>query len=99
MVHIQVKKKLIYFEALDNRDLAKTKTLLEKVQDTNAQTKICDIFTGNSILHYIVENSCNNPESVWIELLEKLLSKYSANNSIPVYNSSVDPCPKLNINP
>ncbi|WP_395463294.1 DnaJ domain-containing protein [Wolbachia endosymbiont of Cantharis cryptica] len=85
------------FGALDNRDLAKTKALLGKVQNINVQTKPFNMWTGKSILHYIVENSCNYPESGWRELLEEVLSKYSANNSTPAHNSSVEPCSQLNI--
>jgi uncharacterized protein YueI len=59
--------------------LTKTKTLLEKVQNINAQAKFRDIFTSKSILHHIVKNACNDPG--WRKLLEEVLSKYSANNS------------------
>lgn len=47
-------------------------------------------------MHYIVKNSCGDSESDWIELLEEVLSKYSANNSIPAHNSSVELCSQLN---
>jgi|GEM_PF-6372838 len=77
------------FQALDNRDLEQTKILLEQVQDINARTMLCNQFPNKSILHYIVENSCNNPESGWIELLEEVLSKYNANNLTSVYGSSI----------
>ncbi|WP_375603751.1 hypothetical protein NOX90_04740 [Wolbachia endosymbiont of Anurida maritima] len=75
---------------------AKTKILLEKVKNINLQTKPFDLWTGKSILHYIVKNSCGDSESDWIELLEEVLSKYSANNSIPAHNSSVELCSQLN---
>ncbi|WP_434732075.1 ankyrin repeat domain-containing protein [Wolbachia endosymbiont of Zygogramma bicolorata] len=84
------------FKALDDKDLAKTKILLEKVKNINSQTRMFDLWTGKSILHYIVQNSCSNFESGWIELLEEVLSKYSANNSISAHNSSVEPCSQLN---
>ncbi len=85
------------FEALDDKDLAKTKILLEKVKNINSQTKPFDFWTEESILHYIVKNSCGDSESDWIELLEEVLSKYSANNSIPAHNSSVKLCSQLNV--
>lgn len=84
------------FKALDDKDLAKTKILLEKVKNINSQTRPFDSWTGESILHYIVKNSCSNFESGWIELLEEVLSKYSANNSISAHNSSVELCSQLN---
>ncbi|MFP3020084.1 MAG: ankyrin repeat domain-containing protein [Wolbachia sp.] len=84
------------FKALDDKDLAKTKILLEKVKNINSQTRPFDLWTGESILHYIVKNSCSNFESGWIELLEEVLSKYSANNSISAHNSSVELCSQLN---
>lgn len=84
------------FKALNDKDLAKTKILLEKVKNINSQTRIFGSWTGESILHYIVKNSCSNFESGWIELLEEVLSKYSANNSISAHNSSVELCSQLN---
>jgi hypothetical protein len=74
-VHLS-EKEIDLFEALSNKDLDQTKILLEQVQDINAQTINADRFPGKSILHYIVKNSCNNPKSGWIELLEGVLSKY-----------------------
>ncbi|WP_265026449.1 ankyrin repeat domain-containing protein [Wolbachia endosymbiont (group A) of Bibio marci] len=85
------------FYALETQDLAQTKTLLKKVQNINVQTQIADIYTENSILHYIVKNACNDPESGWIELLEEVLLKYRANNSTPVHNSIADPCSIISI--
>ncbi|MDR3131488.1 MAG: ankyrin repeat domain-containing protein [Rickettsiales bacterium] len=77
------------FGALFCQDLAKTKTLLRQVRNINAQTKPHDIMTGESILHYIVENSCNNPGPGWTELLEEVLSKYSATNSTSAINVNI----------
>ncbi len=94
--HLSEEEKDLFY-ALETQDLAQTKTLLKKVQNINVQTKIADIYTGNSILYYIVNNSCNDPKSGWIELLEEVLSKYSANNSTPVHNSIADPCSIINI--
>lgn len=74
------------FETFYKQDLTKTKLLLERVQNINAQTKFLDI-SSKSILHYIVENSCNNPD--WIEFLEEVLSKYSANNSTQAINVNI----------
>lgn len=51
------------FQALDDKDLAKTKILLEKVKNINSQTRPLDLWAGKSILHYIVKNSCRNFES------------------------------------
>ncbi|MEY2392972.1 ankyrin repeat domain-containing protein [Wolbachia endosymbiont of Tettigetta isshikii] len=77
------------FDALSRQDLTKTKALLKQVQNINAQTKLHNIMTGESILHYIVKNSCNNPKSGWRELLQEVLSKYSANNSTPVIDVNI----------
>ncbi|WP_395462676.1 DnaJ domain-containing protein [Wolbachia endosymbiont of Cantharis cryptica] len=73
------KEEYSLFCALYKQDLTETKTLLEKVQNINAQAKFRDIFTSKSILHHIVKNACNDPG--WRKLLEEVLSKYGANNS------------------
>jgi len=54
------KKEYDLFIALHRQDLTETKSLLEQVQNINAQAKFRG-FTSESILHFIVKNSCNNP--------------------------------------
>ncbi len=73
------KEEYSLFCALYKQNLTETKTLLEKVQNINAQAKFRDIFTSKSILHHIVKNACNDPG--WRKFLEEVLSKYSANNT------------------
>ncbi|WCR59465.1 MAG: hypothetical protein PG978_000901 [Wolbachia endosymbiont of Ctenocephalides felis wCfeF] len=92
-----MKKKSSCLRLLTDRDLEQTKVLLEQVQNINARTMLCNQIPDKSILHYIVENSCDNPESGWIELLEEVLSKYNANNLTSVYDSNIGQHSELNI--
>ncbi|MDR1139574.1 MAG: DnaJ domain-containing protein [Rickettsiales bacterium] len=76
------------FNALSRQDLTRTKALLKQVQNINAQIKI-NGFTYESILHRIVRNSCDNSKPGWRELLEEVLSKYSADSSTSIIDVNI----------